>query len=244
MNKHLKDLVELSRVDKAIDSYEPKIESINAELNEELRQKQDIINKIEELDDEIKGTKLKIQKNELHLEELNDKIKDISKKSGTLKTEKEIKAIQLEEELAKEQINFSNEEIERYHKLIESYEEKKVALKDELTNIDEQVKTIEEANKKEISAIEKDKEKVFKEKESLLSSMDQKIISFYQKIRRWAGESTVVPLYNHACGGCYLRINDKTHIEILKGEEIITCPHCGRVVFYEPEASEDTTESK
>lgn len=231
MNKHLQDLIELSDVDAQIDSFEPKIEQINAVLNEKLAHKQDIVAKCEGLDDEAKSTRLKIQKNELHLQELSDKIEDIAKKSGTLKTEKEIKAIQLEEELAKEQINFANEEIERLGKLLDSFAEKKTELETEQKTVEEEITNIEGENKKEIEAIEKEKSTVFTQKDKLLSSMDQKIISFYQKIRRWAGNTTVVPVYKQSCGGCFLRLNDRTYGDIIKADEIITCPHCGRILY-------------
>jgi len=238
MNKHLKDLIELSNIDAQIDSFEPKIEKINALLNEELDKKSKIQREIEDLEDEVKSTKLKIQKNDLHLQELSDRLNELSKKSGQLKTEKEIKAIQLEEELAKEQINFSNEEIQRHQKIIESINEKREELKNELLRIDEETGRIQDDNKKEIAAIEKEKSVVFVKKEKLLTSMDQKIISFYEKIRRWAGNGTVVAVYKQACGGCFLKLNDKAYGDIVRAEEIITCPHCGRILYVKEQKEE------
>jgi predicted nucleic acid-binding Zn-ribbon protein len=32
-----------------------------------------------------------------------------------------------------------------------------------------------------------------------------------------------------------MKINDKTYADAIKGEEIITCPHCGRVLYIENE---------
>jgi len=235
MNKHLKDLIELSNIDAQIDSFEPKIEKINALLNEELDKKAALKRKLEDFEDDVKNTKLKIQKNNLHLQELTDKLQDISKKSGHLKSEKEIKALQLEEELAKEQINFANEEIERYQKIIESIDERVAEVKSELTSIEGEITRIEGENKKEIEGIESEKGVVFGKKEKLLSKMDQKIISFYEKIRRWAGNTTVVSIYKQACGGCFLKINDRTYDDIIKGDEIITCPHCGRILYLKEE---------
>ena len=65
--------------------------------------------------------------------------------------------------------------------------------------------------------------------------MSQKILTFYEKIRKWAGNTTVVPVRKQACYGCFMRINDKTYADAIKGEEIITCPHCGRVLYIETE---------
>jgi len=52
---------------------------------------------------------------------------ELEKKSAQVKTEKELKAIQLEEDIAKEQINFANEEIARLENLCETKEEEKIS---------------------------------------------------------------------------------------------------------------------
>lgn len=36
-----------------------------------------------------------------------------------------------------------------------------------------------------------------------------------------------------------MKLNDKTYAEVIKAEEIVTCPHCGRILYIErvtPEA--------
>jgi predicted nucleic acid-binding Zn-ribbon protein len=65
--------------------------------------------------------------------------------------------------------------------------------------------------------------------------MSQKILTFYQKIRKWAQNSTVVPVKKQACYGCFMRINDKTYASVLKQDDIVTCPHCGRILYKEIE---------
>jgi len=61
--------------------------------------------------------------------------------------------------------------------------------------------------------------------------MNQKGLTFYQKIRRWAKNTTVVAVEDQACMGCNMHLNDKTYADIIKAEEITTCPHCGRILY-------------
>ena len=61
--------------------------------------------------------------------------------------------------------------------------------------------------------------------------MDAKIIGFYAKIRRWALNTSVVPVFKQACGGCFIKLNDTIYNEINKGNDIINCPHCGRILY-------------
>ncbi len=79
MNSHLKQLIDLSIVDKDIDAFEPQIEEANYKYEAALAQKQSIDSDIENLTIEIKDEKFKKQKNELHLAELSQKLEENSK---------------------------------------------------------------------------------------------------------------------------------------------------------------------
>ncbi len=237
MNKYLQQLIELSKIDKSIDGFAPRIEEVEKSLKVAMEKEAAINAKIEELKESITEAKLKKSKNELHLQELSQKLKELSKKSAIVKTAKEVKALQLEEEIAKEQCDFANEEIERLDNFIEAQEAK---VEEELKKLEEakaEVERIKEEISGEIEAIEKEREEIYAKKHKLISEIDQKILTFYEKIRKWAGNTTVVPVRKQACYGCFMKINDKTYSAVLKRDEIVTCPHCGRIIYKEEEES-------
>jgi len=238
MNKYLEQVVNLSKIDKEIDAFGPRVEEIEKQLRAAMEKEQIVNSKIENLNEEIIDCKLKKSKNELHLAELSDKLSELSKKSGLVKTDKEIKALQLEEEISKEQCEFANEEIARLDNIIEAKnldaEEAKVEL-EEITKETSEIRVSIDAKMKEI---ETQRGVVYKQKEELISLMSQKILTFYQKIRKWAENTTVVPVKKQACYGCFMRINDKTYATVIKQEDIVTCPHCGRILYKEDEPAE------
>ncbi|WP_281950318.1 zinc ribbon domain-containing protein [Nitrosophilus kaiyonis] len=235
MKQYIKQLVELSKVDKEIDSFEPKIIEVKSRLENVEKEKNIIEESINALNEEIQECELKKRKNELHLKELSDKLDELSKKSANVKTEKEAKAIQLEEEIAKEQINFANEEVARLENSCETKLEEKASLEERLKEVEARLEKTKEAVENELKEIEEERKKVFEKKQELISKIPQKILAFYEKIRRWAKNSAVVPVKKHACMGCYMKINDKTFSKVIKGEEIVTCPHCGRILYLEEE---------
>lgn len=238
MNKHLKQLIDLSLIDKEIDAFEPQIEEANLQYDALLAAKNSIVSEISILSHEIKDEQVKKQKNELHLAELSDKLESNSKKSAEIKTEREMKSLQLEEEIAKEQVNFANEEIARLEKLIDHKKAKISELEVKATDIEGTLVGVKADVDVKLAKIDEDRKVIFAKKEILVGEMNQKGLSFYQKIRRWAKNTTAVPVRNQACMGCYMAISDKVYSEVIKGEEIITCPHCGRLLYLEP--SDDT----
>ncbi|PID47655.1 MAG: hypothetical protein CR967_03245 [Proteobacteria bacterium] len=233
MNKYLEQLVNLSNIDKEIDSFEPRLLEVTSSLKKIEVEQDSKKEELHSLDNEAKEAELKKSQHDLHLKELGDKLKDISKKAKSIKTEKEQKALGLEEEIAKEQIDFANEEIGRLEKLVDLKKEKIQEIKAQLDELTEQLEEAKEKIASEIESLEKQRTAVCKDKEKLVASMSQKILTFYQKIRKWAKNTAVVPVRKQACYGCFMRINDKTYSAVIRSEDITTCPHCGRILYKE-----------
>ncbi|WP_297484943.1 zinc ribbon domain-containing protein [Sulfurimonas sp.] len=231
MNKHLQQLIDLSIIDKEIDAFEPQIEEANYNYEAALAKTKSIESDIENLTNEIKDEEVKKSKNELHLAELSQKLEENAKKSSEVKTEREMKSLQLEEEIAKEQVTFANEEIQRLEKIIEAKKEQIEAAKGTLEELSANLEKVKADVDTKLEKINNERQEVFKKKEKLLSEINQKGLAFYQKIRRWAKNTTVVPVEDQACMGCHMVISDKVYADVIKGEDITNCPHCGRILY-------------
>ena len=233
MNKYLQQLVELSKFDKDIDGFASRIENVEKSLRTAQCELEIADAAVKQLEEDIKEIKTQKSQTNAHIAEFSAKIKDVSKKSATAKSEKEIKALQLEEELAKEQLEAANDEILRLEKIIDTKiaeqretEEKKAAISENIGKIEAEISN-------EVKAIEKEREEIYGKKSKLVGEMNQKILTFYEKIRKWAHNTAVVPVKKQACYGCFMQINDKTFSSVVRGEDIVTCPHCGRILYKE-----------
>lgn len=242
MNKYLEDLIKLSKYDTSISQFEPKIENQKAKLATFVETAEAIKVGINATYLEIDDLKSKRTKNNIHLSELKSKLDSIAKKNKDVTNEKELKALQLEEEIAKEQVSFANEEIERLDKLTAAKEEKLKELQEKLKTEEEDIKEIKVVVEESIAEINNERNEVYAKRSELLSQFDNKILTFYEKIKRWAKDTAVVPVKKQACYGCFMKINDKTYTEVLRGEEIVNCLHCGRIL-YKGEEETATTEA-
>lgn len=236
MNKYLKEIITLNQYDKKIEDLKPIEANIKKPFTDLEMKKCALEEKLEKLEKEVQNIMLKRSKNELLIKELKDKLKEIEEKSGRVKTEKEAKALALEEELAKEQIDGANEEIERFEKMLDLKKEEKEEIKKETESVFQEIVLVENDIKSKLESLETQKEEIYKNRELLISEMSQTIYRSYEKIKRWAGITAVSPVKKQACMGCHMIINDKTYADVIKAEEIITCPNCGRVLFIEEES--------
>lgn len=231
MNKYLKELIDVSLLDREIDLMEPKIKQIKKGLNSKLYQQEVKEQEILALQEQKESHKLQLAKCNETIANLGARLDEISKKMGEIKTEKELKALNIEEELAREQITYQNSEINRLEALVTAVDEKIAQTQSAIESIQAEIVEIEKEVAVELDEIKKEQEVISKKKGLLVDKMDQKIVVFYEKIRKWAKNTSVVPVYKQACGGCFIKINDRVYSEVLKGDDIITCPHCGRILY-------------
>ena len=239
MNKHLNELIELSKNDQAIDSYSPQLAAADKKVAKIQKKINTAQGELDELTTAISGNEEKVKGFEEQLTLLHEQLTSNAKKLKEISTEKEMKALSLEEDIAKEKMTFANEEIER----LQGINETKTALLDEATEKVNVLTVDFDAINKEVTAekaaIEKSKGKLFAKREELSRNLEQKVLSFYEKIRIWAGNTAVVPVKKQACYGCYMKLNDKTYSEVIKADEICNCPHCGRILYIEPVTAEN-----
>lgn len=238
MNKHLTELIELATVDREIDSYNPQIEAADKKVAKVQKKIDAAQEELDALNSAIAENENKVKSFEEQLAMLQDQISLNAKKAKEISTEKEMKALSLEEDIAKEKMTFANEEIGR----LQGINETKASLLDEanktLKGLEEELAKVNEEVLVQKKEIEESKSGLFVKREELSRNLEQKVLSFYEKIRIWAGNTAVVPVKKQACYGCYMKLNDKTYAEVIKAEEIVNCPHCGRILYIERETEQ------
>ena len=238
MNKHLEELIDLSQLDKSIDDFTPLIETAQKKVARRRAKRDDILEKIAELTAVVEKANSSVFAYEEQIRGLNEQLLQNIAKEREIKTEKEMKALSMEAELAKEKLTHANEEIERQQSIALAKEEAIEEAQKELEKATIELEKISIEVDAKLASIDADKAKLFAKREEKTMAIDMKILSFYEKIRIWARNTAVVPVRKQACYGCYMKLNESTYATVIKSEEIITCPHCGRIMFIEPQSAE------
>lgn len=233
MNKFIVELVKLSKTDKQIDGYQPKIDEANKKIKKAEEKLDDAKAEFEMLSRQIVDNEKKVTSFEEQIKLLADQLVGNAKKSKVVSSEKEIKALGVEEDIAKEKMGFANEEIARLQGINEKRAAELKELQVKIDQLAQDAQSAVNAAQGTKDEIQKAKLELFDLREETIRGLDKKMLAFYEKIRIWAGNSAVAPVKKQACYGCYMKINDKTYADVIKGEEIVTCPHCGRILHVE-----------
>src|SRR2546425_5617895 len=83
----------------------------------------------------------------------------------------------------------------------------------------------EENLKKELAELESNRSE-------LASAVDENVLPRYERLRKSKGETVVVGVAHGVCGGCHMKLQRQVIVSCQGSQEIITCPNCGRILYY------------
>lgn len=147
----------------------------------------------------------------------------------------------------------TNKEYQALLKEIETAEQENKAVEDDILMLMEKIdsaassiKTAETRAREEDAAItaeQKEQEAAFaKAEEELKGTLQQRqeaaarierpLLMQYQKLLETKGGMAVAEARNEACSGCYMSIPPQVFVNVKKNESVISCPNCGRILFY------------
>ena len=77
-----------------------------------------------------------------------------------------------------------------------------------------------------------------KERDEVFANLPKPLSSLYSRIRaRIRDGIAVAEARNRSCSACFMSLRPQVMAEIRRGEEIITCDNCGRILYYVPSES-------
>jgi len=147
----------------------------------------------------------------------------------------------------------TNKEYQLFLREVDDNKKRKDALETELLEyLDEKEKTeaiVQESEKEyhllkdQIEGEQKDIEKKSTDDRELLDeyltrqkeigkNLDPSLMTRFVKISKMNKGSAVVNVKNEVCMGCFMNIPPQLYIEVQRGNLLISCPQCSRILYY------------
>lgn len=242
VEERLRALYDLQLIDSRID----KIRSLRGELPLE----------VEDLEDEVSGLGVRIEKIEAELEEfkniIKDKLNKIEESKALIKKyndqQKNVRNNRAFESLSKEieyqelEIEYSEKQINEIKAQIELKKEKL----DETNSLKEERNSHLEHKKNELNSIMKETEKeenvLLSKSKEFQSKIDDSLLVSYQKIRSSVKNGlAVVPVERGASAGSFFVIPPQVQLDISSRKKFIIDEHSGRILVDKELANEEET---
>lgn len=238
MNEDIKQLTELQVIDLEIATYDAEINAEKETLDEMEKAYSERRESIVGLKEKIDAADVKRREIEAELSDEMNRIKERQAKMMQVQTNREYQSLLKEIEDGKKSVKEKEDEIVN---LMEASEANSKIMAEQEKLIEEDKKALDKESakfKKSAAAIEKKKEKVAGKREKMAKAINAAALRKYDMLRTRRNGKAVAGVLNGICQGCYMSIPPQHFNNILKGDKILNCPTCQRILFHDPDSSE------
>jgi hypothetical protein len=235
--KQIEQLILLQQVDdeiiqlqKVLDDAPKKVSAIEERLEVQKNQQNELLDKInmlqqqqarlnQEIDDD--NAKIKKSKNKLMMVENSREYHAMMREMDNLEKTNRMRE---EEKLALE------EDLSMQNKILESVESEIERMESELNEMQQNLKVQMDESRQRLEELEH-------KRETAKQDIPKPILGRYEFIRSRLNNPVIVSVEEGICTGCHISIPPQVFIELQKGEQIMSCPNCQRLIFWKDHSS-------
>jgi predicted nucleic acid-binding Zn-ribbon protein len=239
LNEDIKQLTELQVIDLEIAMFDAEISSEQEVLEKSEKAFNERQESIIELKEKIEAAEAQRRELEAELSDEVSRIKERQSKMMQVQTNREYQSLLKEIEDGKKNIKEKEEEIVSLMETSEA-NSKIMAEQGNLTSDEEKALDEESAKaKKRAKAIERKKAKIVVKRNAMAKNINTSALRKYDMLRTRRNGKAVVGVVNRVCQGCFMSIAPQHFNNIMKGDKTLSCPTCQRILFYDPESTEE-----
>ena len=231
VEERLRALYDLQLIDSRVDE----IRNVRGELPLEVRDLEDEVegfklrlqkleDSLTDIDNQIKAKKNLIEEAKALIKKYNEQQKNVRNNREFNSLAKEVEFQELEIQLAEKHINEFKAQIEQKKEVIDGTKERLKEREDHLKHKKGDLDAI-------LAETEKEEKVLLEKSEEYKTKIEERLAKAYSKIRTNVKNGlAVVPIERGASGGSYFTIPPQVQVEIASRKKIITDEHSGRIL--------------
>ena len=238
MKAELEKLIALQKLDTTIRKLEKELEAIpqrRAEIESEFDQRAFEIRALENSRDEARNTRARL---ETEVAEQRIRVERADRNLMSSKKQDEYTAAIREADAARKQISALETQILEQMEALEKAEASLKERSEEIAslNSDREARLLafDEETRKQAEKLAADQA----QREKLLSVLPKPMGALYNRIsKRIRDGIAVAEARNGACMACFMSLRPQAMAEVRRGQEVITCDNCNRILYYAPDSA-------
>ncbi len=238
MLPELSKLIEVQELDKVMQEVVEELELLPGELKTAEAALEDLKAQQAAGLQELEGLQKQRRDTEAETLEMEDGIKKSRGRLMEIKSNIEYKAM-LKEIAFKEDQRDHRET--RMLELMEQMESQKRALAEIEAQIKERQDDLAQRSAAVAAAVKKLAERqagLEVQRKKLRKGVPVQLLKRYEFIRQRRNGTAIAPVQEGVCFGCHMNILPQQFIDLQKGIEILQCPHCQRILYWQEEEAE------
>ena len=241
MKAELEKLIALQKLDTTIRKLEKELEAIpqrRAEIEREFDQRAFEIRALESRRDEAKHTRARLEN---EVVEQRGRAERAERNLMSSKKQDEYTAAIREADAARKQISTLETQILEQMEILENAEAALSERADEIATLNSDREARLKASDEETRRQSEQLVAAHKERDQVFANLPKPLSAMYSRISaRIRDGVAVAEARNRSCTACFMSLRPQVMAEIRRGEDIITCDNCGRILYYVPSDSLQT----
>ena len=220
------NMIRLMRVKKDRKNELEKIHSLRADIQKQAADKET----------QITETKKDIRMGEMQIKEIQDKVAKFESQQAAVKKMDEFNALTKEMTAAGRERNVIEQKLSDLTDKLAAEEDLFVTLKENLTSTEENSKLIEKEICESIEKINTEGKALLEKREAMKESVDPEMFSIYERLLKNKKDRVIVPIEKRTCSGCHIVLTPQHENLVRRGDRLVFCEHCSRILFWQEEA--------
>ena len=238
MKAELQKLIALQNLDTSIRKLETQQQAIperRAEIEKEFDQRAFEIRALESRRDEAKHTRARLEN---EVVEQRGRAERAERNLMSSKKQEEYTAAIREADSARKQISTLETQILEQLEQLEQAEASLKERADEVASLNSDREAKLKAFDEQTGTIGDRLAAARKERDEVFANLPKQMSGLYTRIKtRIRDGVAVAEARNRSCSACFMSLRPQVMAEIRRGEEVLTCDNCGRILYYVPAES-------
>lgn len=239
--KQIEQLIVLQEVDDEVILLEQELEKLPEEVAQRERKSERLAQRAQQLTEKSELLKKQQQRLKAEIEENATLFKKSKDKLMLAGNTREYHAMTREMDNL-EKVNRTREE--EYTTLVEELERQNTAqeeLKEETQNLHTDLEERRNNLEKALAATQKRLDTLLEKRNTACQVVPAPVLTRYEFIRSRIENPVIVRVEEGVCSGCYILIPPQIYNDLQKGEQIISCPNCQRLIYWNGLFDQQTT---
>ena len=239
MHPDLKAVVEVQQLDQQVAEMTVLIDSLPKQIQTLQSQLDDFIHAHEERKKRLAANLKERKDREGEIKVIQEKITKHKDQLYQVKTNEQYRAML--KEIEGEEGNIRKIEDEILEKMIEAediqkhVQEAAARLEGEKARVAAEIKRLQDERQKDLD----ERERLQARRKELAAVLSESVLGLYERIRSYRTGAAVAEVRDGLCTACNVRLRPQVYNEVRRGDAVLTCENCSRIVYYlEPPAEE------
>ena len=166
------------------------------------------------------------------LKQVEEQAKDKQARLWEIRKNEEYSAVLKEIELLKAKRSALEEEILLLFDQIEEATRAVAAREADLREREAEFSRLRAAKEAELARLQREMAEFTKQRAGQARCIEAGLLQSYTRLLKSRGGLAVVPVKDGSCSGCFVALTPQAHTEVRKGEALMTCANCQRILFW------------